>query len=77
MSALANQPAFPYAFQHEDGADFTVCGISLGMTLRQYYAGKALAGLLADPSGSSSYEGFARKSVNLADALIAELEKTK
>ena len=47
-----------------------------GMSLRQYYAGQALAELLADPNGIEDLVGeYAYSAVNLADALIAELAK--
>lgn len=58
-----------------------------GMTLRQYYAGKALQGCLAmmnpdtvthciEKVGKDTFnEAIARQSRTLADALIAELEK--
>ena len=61
-----------------------------GMTLREYYAGQALAGIMANPerwkqiakdytSGKKTYEecsvANAVKAVSLADAMIAELEK--
>lgn len=75
MSTLANQPAFPAQSHVKPNGE--VHPFQSGMTLRQYYAGKALQGLLSDPAGNSPYERFASDAVRLADALIAELEKTK
>ena len=50
-----------------------------GMTLRQWYAGKALSGLLAGETGGYATNewpsNIASDAVTLADALIAELEK--
>lgn len=51
-----------------------------GMTLRQYAAIKAMQGLLAsDAAFGAYYQGsshaIAEKAVEVADALIAELEK--
>lgn len=45
-----------------------------GITLRQYYAGLAMQGLLASSKWGSPDE-LGETSVNIADALIAELEK--
>ena len=47
-----------------------------GMTLRQYYAGQALAGLLSD-TGLLRADGrdVSSLAVAVADALIADLEK--
>lgn len=47
-----------------------------GMTLREWYAGLALQGLLASPDRAASIKGYARDAVAFADALIAELETT-
>lgn len=47
-----------------------------GMTLRQWYAGQALAGLLASSLTTRTTHGAdAKACVKAADALIAELEK--
>lgn len=47
-----------------------------GMTLRQWYAGQALAGLMAGPA-SADMEPIAlsRAAVAVADALLATLEQ--
>lgn len=83
MSTLANQPAFPTRdnavpeHQHE------------GMTLRQYYAGLAMQGMLScsiimedmdklvqcSEPALNLPEIVAKGAVDLADALIAQLEK--
>lgn len=47
-----------------------------GMTLREYYAGQAMAGMLADPNTDESQERIARHAINHADALIAALKVT-
>lgn len=41
-----------------------------GMSLRQYYAGQALAGLISH-YGNESHEAAAEQSFKLADAMIA------
>jgi len=47
-----------------------------GMTKREYYAAKALQGLLASTS-RGSYQLFAEKSVQMADHLIKALSNEK
>ena len=66
MSKLKDLGAFP-AMTPEAG------GYSEGMTLRQYYAGQAMVGLMRD--FKMSEHDTAKYSVLYADALIAELEK--
>jgi hypothetical protein len=49
-----------------------------GMSLRAYFAGQALSGILANTTAVDLSEGsVAKASVTLADALIAELNKTQ
>ena len=43
---------------------------SLGMTLRDYFAGQALAGLCANPGGDCDAETMANVSYSLADAML-------
>ena len=61
-------PAFPQVIP-------TVGNNTIGMTIRQWYAGMAMAALL--PNEENSYESAAIGAVVAADALIAELEKPK
>ena len=50
----------------------------LGMTLRQWYAGQALAGAMASVWGDNhTDEQIAAICITQADALIAELDKDK
>jgi hypothetical protein len=45
------------------------------MSLREYYAGQALAGLLANDTGpAGDWKKSAKDAMEAADALIAELE---
>ena len=68
-------PAFPRsASTDEHNQPCNMYCDQTGMTLRQYYAGQAIIGAAEgpyDPEGASAY------AVELADALIAELEKER
>lgn len=46
-----------------------------GMTLRQYYAGLAMQGIIASLDGRAEKSDIAAVSVEMADALLKELEK--
>ncbi len=61
----ADKTAFPITDAH--------CGE--GMTRREYFTAMALSGLCADSHTAKS--DIARNAVELADATLAELEKTK
>jgi hypothetical protein len=45
--------------------------ISDGMTLRDWFAGQALAGWLAKPNTGMDYEAAAARMYKLADAMLA------
>ena len=47
-----------------------------GMSLRDWFAGQALAGLLADPNSNPDMAIIARVACMHADAVIAELKRT-
>ena len=67
-----NIPAFPYAFENEDAG-----GISLGMSLKDYFAAAALQGMLANSAGNrQAREAFwAKIAYDQAEAMLAEREK--
>ena len=46
-----------------------------GMSLRDYFAAKALAGMLADSELKTTREDFAERSYAMADAMILERAK--
>lgn len=48
-----------------------------GMSLRDYFAGQALAGLLACPKTSGGEEAFALHAYKYADAMLAEQQKER
>ena len=57
---------------NDGGAAFPVMYVSEGMTLRDYFAGQALAGMLADPECDGNGASMAKSSYQLADAMITE-----
>lgn len=82
MTHIANAPAFPsrtvsYVRATPDGHIDPVYQDSTGMTLRQHYAGLAMQGIMSAEGQDVVYslEMVATRSVAIADALIAELEK--
>lgn len=46
-----------------------------GMTLRDYFAAKAMQGLLSSPSDPASFEAVGVFAYKVADAMIAERNK--
>ena len=65
-------PAFPLPCSSGSGVRY--CD---GMTLRQWYAGMALQGLLSSIGDVAmpNYNGTAQKALNYADALLAQESK--
>ena len=47
-----------------------------GMTLRDYFAAKAMQAMIAEPSLKATPEEFAQRSYMVADAMIKAREKT-
>ena len=71
----ANEPAFPARLDnvHPDYAAMP------GLTKREYFAGLVMQGLCADPSNHQlfrSHRHAAKSAVQIADALLSELERT-
>lgn len=57
----------PYAFPSQiDPNDLD----EKGMTLRDYFAAKALQGIMADPGAEGTWNDIAQRSYNLADAML-------
>lgn len=73
--SLADKPAYPVPMVPLFEGGFTEVARP-GLTIRQYFAGLAMQGMLSDGSyvDTPSTE-IARGAVQMADALIAELEK--
>jgi hypothetical protein len=62
-------PAFPT----DEYFDETLCGQTTGMSLRDYFASHALAGLLSDHKGYVASMDVARNAgINTADQISAE-----
>ncbi len=59
-------PAFPFACQ----GPTTAPEIYYGMDLRDYFAAKALQGLLSDSNVRASEDVFATKAYAIADAML-------
>lgn len=83
----ANEPAFPC---HTDKVEIDTKGervipvLNGGLSKREYFAAKALEGLLANsketwdgPTRSDVQRNMAKYAIEQADALIAELAKGK
>ena len=66
-------PAFPYCEQDGQGGYEQ----HQGMSLRDYFAGKALAGLLASGEDSIDAETNAHDAYIIADAMLAAREASK
>lgn len=66
-----NEPAFPLAYDK-----YSSCIVAKsGMDLRDYFAGKALCGLLADINTMGSPDDFARYCYDYADAMMEARKK--
>lgn len=71
-----NPPAFPNDPRIQLGDDYQ------GMTLRDYFAGQALAGIMAsrwftDHAPKGKPENVAGKAFEIADAMLAERSKSR
>ena len=72
INASTGGPAFPYPFYDEKG--HCVDGIE-GMTLRDYFAAKALQSILIDPRiDNDSYRECAEGAYKAADAMLKARE---
>jgi hypothetical protein len=77
MSVKDGGQAFPrsYAYQNPEAGRSELKAVP-GMTVRQYFAGEAMKGLLSQTSEDwPNPEIIAAQAVKNADALIAELEE--
>lgn len=75
MSKETGGPAFP-TIGYDSGAAANGIGLSItddpGMTLRDYFAAKALQGMCADPSTAGTHgKDLCEECYKLADAMLA------
>ena len=70
MSEHDGGPAFPIPDERDPVTGEGIIQGSSGMSLRDWFAGQALAGLLAHASGEAP-ESAPRKAYQLADAMLA------
>ena len=72
-----NPPAFPGTWWDQNSAGENQARECWpGMTLRDWFAGQALAGMVAGSRGLDiTIEQFATESYSLADAMLAERER--
>ena len=71
MNVLTGGPAFPFTEFQNDGAKVS----AYGMTLRDYFAAKAMQGMYANSCDDYEFEGVAEAAYRTADAMIAERNK--
>lgn len=66
-------PAFP-VLRENDNPTMPLIMASAGMSLRDWFAGQALAGALADTNNVASAEANAKAAYAMADAMLKERE---
>jgi hypothetical protein len=66
---MSNIPAFPTA-QYADGV--RPSGFDNGMTLRDYFAAKAMQALISEPSLKATMDEFAHRAYQIADIMMEE-----
>jgi len=70
-------PAFPYEIDLPNGDGSEATHYSMGMTLRDYFAAKAMQGYLRWPEAPTHGEALiADCAYTMADAMLAERSKT-
>lgn len=69
-----NIPAFPVYPRIEAGKSSQING-AVGMTLRDYFAAKAMQGIMADYTWDNSPAEISELAYKIADALLAERAK--
>ena len=73
---MKDEPAFPtYGEVHSFTNQFVGHSLVGGLTKREYFAAKAMQGLLAAVYSSKGSTTISENAVSYADALIAELKK--
>ena len=76
MSNKTGGPAFPVPLDTAMMANLGPSTGAMGMTLRDYFAAKAMQGILTDPSWKGFVEtSMAAMAYEVADAMLAERNK--
>ena len=70
----AQTPAYPTPTIAAKEGDVIKFNVTPGMTLRDYFAGQALAGMLANSSARGAWATYAEHSYAQADAMISARE---
>lgn len=79
-------PVFPVRVENNGDEPFSANGVEVepgyfvqfrGMTLRDYFAAKAMQGLLSSPTDPSSAKAAAEWSYEMADAMLAAREQSE
>lgn len=68
-------PAFPAMEVRTEDTQDLVANASQGMTLRDWFAGKALEGIFASNAQGATYEHISEAAYKAADAMLAERNK--
>lgn len=71
MATSDGGPAFPRTFVGDESA---ASYFNNGMTLRDYFAAKALSGLIAHPDGGGSFESLAEYAYKYAESMLKARE---
>ena len=66
---MNDQPAFPCQYQGDTRSD------AFGLTMRDYFAAKAMQGMLSDHECNLTTEKFASSAYEYADAMLKERAK--
>ena len=72
---MKNEPAFPTTGLHTNGEGGSICQWNPGMTLRDYFAAKAMHSILTTVYGSMNEKEIAKEAYLQADAMLAERAK--
>lgn len=69
----AEQPAFASVAYDNVGRGYQ----QDGLTKQEYFAAMAMQGMASVPNTEMTFDGLAKRSVQMADALLLALEKSK
>ena len=69
-----NEPAFPSGLMSDDNKPHEVSALHNGITIRDYFATKAIQGMLADPKSGSPVM-VASYAYKVANAMLEERKK--